>query len=56
VARRPSPPWLYGTAAIRRVQKVFGPGNAYVVAAKRLLFGHVAVICCPAERSAGAGR
>ena len=32
-----------GTATIRRVQKVFGPGNAYVAAAKRLLFGHVAV-------------
>jgi len=37
----------YGTAAIRRVQKVFGPGNAYVVAAKRLLFGHVAVDLLP---------
>src|SRR5207247_3144540 len=36
-----------GTAAIRRVQKVFGPGNAYVVAAKRLLFGHVAVDLLP---------
>ena len=28
-------------------QKVFGPGNAYVVAAKRLLFGHVAVDLLP---------
>ena len=37
----------YGTATIRRVQKVFGPGNAYVVAAKRLLFGHVAVDLLP---------
>jgi histidinol dehydrogenase len=37
----------YGTAAIRHVQKVFGPGNAYVVAAKRLLFGHVAVDLLP---------
>ncbi len=36
-----------GTAAIRRVQKIFGPGNAYVVAAKRLLFGHVAVDLLP---------
>ncbi len=36
-----------GTATIRRVQKVFGPGNAYVVAAKRLLFGHVAVDLLP---------
>lgn len=36
-----------GTGTIRRVQKVFGPGNAYVVAAKRLLFGHVAVDLLP---------
>ena len=32
-----------GTATIKRVQKIFGPGNAYVTAAKRLLFGQVAV-------------
>jgi histidinol dehydrogenase len=32
-----------GTVAIPRVQKIFGPGNAYVTAAKRLLFGHVAI-------------
>jgi histidinol dehydrogenase len=37
----------YGTATIRVVQKVFGPGNAYVVAAKRLLFGRVAVDLLP---------
>lgn len=37
----------YGTASIRRVQKIFGPGNAYVVAAKRLLFGQVAVDLLP---------
>ena len=37
----------FGTETIRRVQKVFGPGNAYVVAAKRLLFGHVAVDLLP---------
>ena len=36
-----------GTESIRRVQKVFGPGNAYVVAAKRLLFGHVAIDLLP---------
>lgn len=36
-----------GTATIKRVQKVFGPGNAYVVAAKRLLFGHVAIDLLP---------
>jgi histidinol dehydrogenase len=37
----------YGTASIPRVQKIFGPGNAYVVAAKRLLFGRVAVDLLP---------
>ncbi len=36
-----------GTTTIRPVQKVFGPGNAYVVAAKRLLFGRVAVDLLP---------
>ena len=36
-----------GTATIRRVQKIFGPGNAYVVAAKRLLFGRVAIDLLP---------
>ncbi len=36
-----------GTATINKVQKIFGPGNAYVVAAKRLLFGHVAVDLLP---------
>ncbi len=33
----------YGTPTIRRVQKIFGPGNAYVSMAKRLLVGHVAI-------------
>jgi histidinol dehydrogenase len=33
----------YGTSTIRRVQKIFGPGNAYVNTAKRLLFGHVTI-------------
>jgi histidinol dehydrogenase len=37
----------YGTSTIRPVQKVFGPGNAYVVAAKRLVFGHVAIDLLP---------
>jgi histidinol dehydrogenase len=36
-----------GTGIIKRVQKVFGPGNAYVVAAKRRLFGHVAIDLLP---------
>src|SRR5437899_5932160 len=33
----------YGTATIPPVQKIFGPGNAYVVCAKRLLFERVAM-------------
>ena len=37
----------YGTNTIRRVQKIFGPGNAYVVTAKRLVFGHVAIDLLP---------
>ena len=36
-----------GTNSIGRVQKVFGPGNAYVVAAKRMLVGHVAIDLLP---------
>jgi histidinol dehydrogenase len=36
-----------GTPAIGRVQKVFGPGNAYVVAAKRLVVGRVAIDLLP---------
>ena len=36
-----------GTSTIRPVQKIFGPGNAYVVAAKRLLFGRVAIDLLP---------
>src|SRR5205823_10766866 len=37
----------YGTNTIRGVQKIFGPGNAYVVAAKRLVFGQVAIDLLP---------
>ena len=36
-----------GTGAIGKVNKVFGPGNAYVVAAKRLLFGYAAIDLLP---------
>lgn len=32
-----------GTASIARVQKIFGPGNAFVVEAKRQLLGFVAI-------------
>lgn len=37
----------YGTASIPRVDKVVGPGNAYVVAAKRALFGTVGIESLP---------
>src|ERR1039457_7287212 len=37
----------YGTKTIRWVQKIFGPGNAYVVTAKRLVVGHVAIDLLP---------
>ena len=33
----------YGTNTIARVQKIFGPGNAYVVEAKRQVVGAVAI-------------
>jgi histidinol dehydrogenase len=33
----------YGTPTIARVQKIFGPGNAYVVEAKRQVVGAVAI-------------
>ena len=36
-----------GTQTIRPVQKIFGPGNAYVVAAKRLLYGYAAMDLLP---------
>ncbi len=37
----------FGTDTIRRVDKIFGPGNAYVVEAKRQVFGHTAVDLIP---------
>jgi histidinol dehydrogenase len=37
----------YGTESIRPVQKIFGPGNAYVVEAKRQVFGAVAIDLLP---------
>ncbi len=33
----------YGTATIRPVSKIVGPGNAYVAAAKRQVFGTVGI-------------
>jgi histidinol dehydrogenase len=41
----------YGTQTIRPVSKIVGPGNAYVAAAKRLVFGKVGIdmIAGPSE-------
>ena len=41
----------FGTATIRPVDKIVGPGNAYVAAAKRLVFGTVGIdmIAGPSE-------
>lgn len=33
----------YGTESLRRVEKIVGPGNAYVTAAKRQVYGDVAL-------------
>ena len=37
----------FGSATIRAVDKVFGPGNAFVTEAKRQVFGYVAVDLLP---------
>jgi histidinol dehydrogenase len=37
----------FGTATIERVDKIFGPGNAFVTEAKRQVFGYVAVDLLP---------
>jgi histidinol dehydrogenase len=41
----------YGTETVPRVEKIVGPGNAYVAAAKRLVFGDVGIdsIAGPSE-------
>jgi histidinol dehydrogenase len=41
----------YGTASIPRVDKIVGPGNRYVAAAKKMVFGQVAIdmIAGPSE-------
>jgi histidinol dehydrogenase len=41
----------YGTATIPRVDKITGPGNAYVASAKKQVFGHVGIdmIAGPSE-------
>jgi histidinol dehydrogenase len=48
----------YGTATIAPVAKIVGPGNAYVAAAKRLVFGKVGIdmIAGPSEVLVIAGR
>src|SRR5260370_20589878 len=33
----------YGTESVRRVDKIFGPGNAYVTAAKLAVFGEASI-------------
>src|SRR5260221_732033 len=37
----------YGTESVPRVDKIVGPGNAYVAAAKRLVFGDVGIDSIP---------
>ena len=41
----------YGTETIKQVNKIFGPGNAYVAAAKKQVFGKVGIdlIAGPSE-------
>ena len=41
----------YGTESVPRVDKIVGPGNVYVAAAKRLVFGEVGIdsIAGPSE-------
>src|SRR5205814_3016597 len=46
----------YGTESVPRVDKIVGPGNAYVAAAKRLVFGDVGIdsLAGPTELVVGA--
>lgn len=37
----------FGTVSVPRVDKIVGPGNRYVVLAKRALFGHVGIEALP---------
>jgi histidinol dehydrogenase len=37
----------FGTRTVPKADKIFGPGNAYVVAAKRLAVGHVSIDLLP---------
>src|SRR5437763_7371953 len=49
---------VYGTATIKPVDKIVGPGNAYVAAAKRRVFGRVGIdmIAGPSEILVAADR
>ena len=51
MARRPSPPSPTARETIKSVVKIVGPGNAYVAAAKRQVFGTVGIdsIAGPSE-------
>ena len=46
------PRLAYGTETIAPVAKIVGPGNAYVAAAKRMVFGKVGIdmIAGPSEK------
>ena len=50
-ARRPSPRWPTAPQTVPRVDKITGPGNAYVASAKRRVFGQVGIdmIAGPSE-------
>jgi len=43
----------YGTESIAPVQKIFGPGNSYVVEAKRQVFGDVGIDLLPGPSEIG---
>ena len=51
VEHRPVAALAYGTATVPRVDKIVGPGNIYVAAAKRQVFGAVGIdmIAGPSE-------
>ncbi len=42
----------FGTKSVKRVQKIFGPGNAFVTEAKRQVMGHVAIDQLPGPSEA----
>ena len=46
-ARRPSPAWRTAPRRLPRVDKIVGPGNLFVVLAKRMVFGQVGIEALP---------